>query len=105
MKLFRLALVGALTLAAAIAQAQAQAQAQVYPSRVITIVVPLPPGGATDTLARVLAEHMRGTLGQTIIVENVPGAGGTLGVGRVTRAAADGYTLSLGNWATHVSSA
>jgi tripartite-type tricarboxylate transporter receptor subunit TctC len=81
------------------------AQAQVSPSRVITIVVPLPPGGATDTLTRALAEHMRGTLGQTIIVENVPGAGGTLGVGRVVRAAPDGTTLSVGNWATHVSSA
>jgi len=92
-------------LACATALAASIAHAQVYPARVITIVVPLPPGGATDTLARVLAEHMRGTLGQTIIVENVPGAGGTLGVGRVTRAAPDGYTLSLGNWATHVSSA
>jgi tripartite-type tricarboxylate transporter receptor subunit TctC len=82
----------------------AVADAQVYPSRVITIVVPLPPGGATDTLTRLLAEHMRGSLGQPVIVENVPGAGGTLGVGRVARAAGDGYTLSIGNWATHVSS-
>ncbi len=80
------------------------AAAQTYPSRVITIVVPLPAGGATDTLTRTLAEHMRGTLGQTIVVENVAGAGGALGVGRVTRAAGDGYTLSLGNWASHVSS-
>jgi tripartite-type tricarboxylate transporter receptor subunit TctC len=85
--------------------ATVDAPAQVFPSRVITIVVPLPPGGATDTLARTLAEHMRGSLGQPVIVENVPGAGGTLGVGRVVRAAGDGYTLSLGNWATHVSSA
>jgi tripartite-type tricarboxylate transporter receptor subunit TctC len=82
--------------------AVATASAQVYPSRVITIVVPLPPGGATDTLTRTLAEHMRGTLGQPVIVENVPGAGGTLGVARVVRAAPDGYTLSVGNWATHV---
>ena len=79
--------------------------AQPFPSRVITIVVPLPPGGATDTLARTLADHMKGTLGQTIVVENVPGAGGTLAVGRVARAPGDGYTLSLGNWATHVASA
>jgi tripartite-type tricarboxylate transporter receptor subunit TctC len=79
-----------------------QSCASDYPSRVITIVVPLPPGGATDTLTRTLAEHMRGTLGQPVIVENVPGAGGTLGVARVVRAAPDGYTLSVGNWATHV---
>jgi tripartite-type tricarboxylate transporter receptor subunit TctC len=79
------------------------AVAQPFPSRVITIVVPLPPGGATDTLTRTLAEHMRGTLGQTIVVENVPGAGSALGIGRVTRAPGDGYTLSLGNWASHVS--
>ncbi len=81
------------------------AQAQVYPARVITIVVPLPPGGATDTLTRTLGDHMKGSLGQPVIVENLPGAGGTLGVGRVTRAAPDGYTLTVGNWATHVSSA
>ena len=79
------------------------AVAQPFPSRVITIVVPLPPGGATDTLTRTLAEHMRGTLGQTIMVENVPGAGSALAVGRVTRAPGDGHTLSLGNWASHVS--
>jgi tripartite-type tricarboxylate transporter receptor subunit TctC len=79
--------------------------ANAQPSRVITIVVPLPPGGATDTLTRTLAEHMKGSLGQTIIVENLPGAGGTLGVARVVRAAPDGATLSVGNWATHVSSA
>jgi tripartite-type tricarboxylate transporter receptor subunit TctC len=81
------------------------AHAQVHLSRVITIVVPLPPGGATDTLTRTLAEHMKGSLGQTIIVENMPGAGGTLGVARVVRAAPDGATLTVGNWATHVSSA
>jgi tripartite-type tricarboxylate transporter receptor subunit TctC len=79
--------------------------ANAQPSRVITIVVPLPPGGATDTLTRTLAEHMKGSLGQTIIVENLPGAGGTLGVARVVRAPPDGATLSVGNWATHVSSA
>ncbi|HEY7662752.1 MAG TPA: tripartite tricarboxylate transporter substrate-binding protein [Xanthobacteraceae bacterium] len=83
----------------------AAAAAEVYPSRVITIVVPLPPGGATDTLTRTLADHMRGTLGQPVIVENAPGAGGTLGVARVVRAAPDGYTLSIGNWATHTAAA
>jgi tripartite-type tricarboxylate transporter receptor subunit TctC len=81
------------------------AQAQSFPSRVITIVVPLPPGGATDTLARTLADHMRATLGQPVIVENVPGAGGTLAVSRVARAPGDGYTLTVGNWATHMASA
>jgi tripartite-type tricarboxylate transporter receptor subunit TctC len=84
--------------------ALATASAQVYPSRVITIVVPLPPGGATGTLTRTLADHLRGSLGQTVIVENLPGAGGTLGVGRVARAAPDGYTLGVGNWATHMAS-
>ena len=99
MRMLRIAAACAALLGTAVA-----AGAQTYPSRVITIVVPLPPGGATDTLTRTLAEHMRASLGQTIIVENVPGAGGTLGVGRVIRAAPDGYTLTIGNWATHVSS-
>jgi tripartite-type tricarboxylate transporter receptor subunit TctC len=80
----------------------ATATAEIYPSRVITIVVPLPPGGATDTLTRTLADHMRGSLGQPLIVENVAGAGGTLGIARVTRAAPDGYTLGVGNWASYV---
>jgi hypothetical protein len=78
------------------------AAAQPYPARVITIVVPLPPGGATDTLARTLADHMRMALRQPIIIENVPGAGGTLGIARVVRAAPDGYTLGVGNWAAYV---
>jgi tripartite-type tricarboxylate transporter receptor subunit TctC len=78
--------------------------AQVYPARPITIVVPFPPGGATDTLTRILAEHMRTSLGQPVVVENAGGAGGSIGVGRVARAGPDGYTLSLGNWASHVGS-
>jgi tripartite-type tricarboxylate transporter receptor subunit TctC len=77
-------------------------EAQVYPSRPITVVVPFPPGGAATTLARLLSEHMRGSLGQPVIVENVPGAGGTIGVGRVARAAPDASMLSFGNWASHV---
>jgi tripartite-type tricarboxylate transporter receptor subunit TctC len=80
------------------------AAAQVYPARPITIVVPFPPGGATDTLTRILAEHMRTSLGQPVVVENAGGAGGSIGVGRVARAGPDGYTLSLGNWASHVGS-
>ncbi len=85
-----------------VAVAVVGAAAQTYPSRPITIVVPYPAGGPTDTLARILAEHMKGTLGQTIIVENVSGAGGSVGVARVARAAPDGYTLSIGHWNTHV---
>jgi tripartite-type tricarboxylate transporter receptor subunit TctC len=78
------------------------AAAQVYPSRPITIVVPFPAGGASSALARVLAEHMRTTLGQPVIVENLSGAGGTLGIGRVARAAPDGYTLIIGQPTSHV---
>jgi tripartite-type tricarboxylate transporter receptor subunit TctC len=78
------------------------ASAQVYPSRPITIVVPFTAGGPSDTLARILAERAQVSLGQPVHVENVPGAGGTLGVGRVVRAASDGYTVSYGQWASHV---
>src|SRR5579859_139904 len=67
-----------------------------YPARTITMIVPFPAGGATDTLARYLAEQMRGRLGQSIIIENVAGAAGTIGVGRAVRSPADGYTLSIG---------
>src|SRR6266852_6231328 len=80
----------------------ASADAQGYPSRPITMVVPYSAGGPTDTIARIMAERMRGPLGQTIIVENTTGAAGTLGVGRVARAAPDGYTISIGHWGTHV---
>ena len=78
------------------------ASAQAYPTRPITIVVPFAAGGPTDVIARLLAERMRASLGQPVIVENVGGAGGTIGVGRVARAAPDGYTLSIGHWSTHV---
>ena len=66
------------------------------------MINPFPAGGATDILARTLFDHVKGSLGQPIIVENVPGAGGSVGTGRAARAAADGYTLSFGNWASHV---
>jgi tripartite-type tricarboxylate transporter receptor subunit TctC len=81
------------------------AAAEVYPSRVITMVAPFPAGGGTTLLARVVAEQMKAELGQTAIVENIPGAGGTLGVTKVARAAPDGYTLLFGNWASNVGSA
>jgi len=76
--------------------------AQTYPSRPITMNVPFAAGGPTDTIARVIAQRMSMTLGQSIIIENVTGADGTIGVGRVARATPDGYTLSVGQWSTHV---
>jgi tripartite-type tricarboxylate transporter receptor subunit TctC len=76
--------------------------AQSYPSRPITLVVPFPAGGPADAIGRVLAEGMRVPLGRPVVVENVSGASGSLGVGRVARAAPDGYTLILGSWPTHV---
>jgi tripartite-type tricarboxylate transporter receptor subunit TctC len=78
------------------------ATAQSYPSRAITMVVPFPAGGAFDSLGRILADHMKVSLGQPIVIENVGGAGGSIGVGRVARASPDGYTISLGIWTTHV---
>jgi tripartite-type tricarboxylate transporter receptor subunit TctC len=80
----------------------AAASAQTYPTRPVTMVVPFPAGGSSDPIGRALAEGMRAPLGQTVVVENVSGASGNLGVGRVARAAPDGYTLSLGSWPTHV---
>ncbi len=82
----------------------AGAQAQTYPSRQITIVVPFPPGGSTDVAGRIMAEKMRPLLGQPVIIENVGGAGGSIAVGRVARAAPDGYTIDIGQWDTHVGS-
>ncbi len=73
-----------------------------WPSRPLTIVVPFPPGGATDTIARIVSERLASALAQTVIVENVAGAAGTIGTGRVARAAADGHTLCVGFLGTHV---
>jgi tripartite-type tricarboxylate transporter receptor subunit TctC len=78
------------------------ATAQPYPNRPITAIVPFAPGGPTDTIARIVTQRMRETLGQPIIIENVAGADGSIGVGRAVRAAPDGYTVSIGNMATHV---
>jgi tripartite-type tricarboxylate transporter receptor subunit TctC len=80
----------------------ATAHAQVYPARPITLVVPFPAGGSTDAVGRIVAERMRALLGQPVIIENVGGAGGSIGVGRVARATPDGYTLDIGQWDTHV---
>jgi tripartite-type tricarboxylate transporter receptor subunit TctC len=93
--------VAAIALAALIASV-ATGGAQPYPSKPITMIVPFAAGGPTDALARVLADRMRVTLGETILVENVTGAGGTIGVTRAVKAAPDGYTLSIGHLGTHV---
>ena len=80
----------------------ASASAQSYPSRPITVVVPFPAGGGSDLIARIVVERMRTSLGQPLIVENAAGASGSIGAGRVARAAPDGYALVSGHWGTHV---
>jgi tripartite-type tricarboxylate transporter receptor subunit TctC len=87
---------------AAILAVIGNAGAQVYPSRPVMMIVPLATGGSTDTIARIMAEGMRAPLGQPVIVENVTGAGGTIGVGRLARSASDGYTIGLGQWGTNM---
>ena len=88
--------------ASALPMLSRMASAQAYPTKPITIVVPFAAGGPTDTLARILADRMRVSLGQTVVIENVVGAAGTIGVNRVVRAAPDGYTVSIGHLGTHV---
>jgi tripartite-type tricarboxylate transporter receptor subunit TctC len=88
--------------AAALPVLSRAASAQGYPTRPITLVAPFPAGGPVDTLARILGEHMRGLLGQPIIVEDIAGAAGSIGVGRVAHAKPDGYTLIVGQWSTNV---
>jgi tripartite-type tricarboxylate transporter receptor subunit TctC len=88
--------------ASCVAQAPASAHAQAYPSHPITLIVPFPAGGPTDTLARILSEPMRATLGQPVVIETVTGAGASIGVARAAQAAPDGYTLIIGNWTSHV---
>jgi tripartite-type tricarboxylate transporter receptor subunit TctC len=78
------------------------AAAQNYPSRPITIIAPFPPGGPSDALARILSGPLEAALGQPIVIENVGGAGGTIGAARVARAEPDGYTLLIGQWGTQV---
>ncbi len=78
------------------------ARAQSYPTRSITMIVPYPAGGPTDTIGRTVAGRMNAELGQTIVLENVTGAAGSIGLGRVARATPDGYTIEVGNWSAHV---
>ncbi len=92
----------ALALAAAFASVAPHARADTFPSRTITLIVPFPPGGSTDVAARIMADKMGASLGQPVIVENVGGAGGTIGVARLARATPDGYTIDIGQWDTHV---
>jgi tripartite-type tricarboxylate transporter receptor subunit TctC len=101
MTMSRLAIAATCT-ALALCGLAARAEAQTYPARTITLVVPFPAGGPTDTIGRVMAEGLQASLGQPVIVENVPGATGSVGSGKVARSEADGYTLILGTVATHV---
>jgi tripartite-type tricarboxylate transporter receptor subunit TctC len=89
-------------IALALCAAGLPAHADTFPSRPITLIVPYPPGGSTDVTARIMADKMGLLLGQPVVVENVGGAGGSLGVGRVARATPDGYTIDIGQWDTHV---
>jgi tripartite-type tricarboxylate transporter receptor subunit TctC len=102
MQLLRRNFLGMTASAIAVATMSRGTSAQSYPSRPITIVVPFPAGGPTDTLGRVLADRMSRALGQSVIVENVTGAAGTIGAAHVAHAVPDGYTLILGHWQTHV---
>ena len=100
------ACVASLCIAAAAASlASAPAVAQTYPTHPITTVVPFPPGGPADAPARVVADRMQRSLGQPLVIENVSGASGSIGTGRVVRAKPDGYTLVVGNTSTHVMNA
>src|SRR5438067_6793367 len=103
MKLRRSLLCGlaATLLLSAAPLAHSQSQTQPYPTKLIRFVVPYPPGGPLDAIARMLAEKMREGLGQQVIVDNRPGAGGNLGADMVAKAAPDGYTIVMGAVATH----
>jgi len=105
MKLSRRKLLHLAAGAAALPALARIASAQAYPTQPITLVAPFPAGGPVDLIARILGEHIRGLLGQPVLVENVAGAAGSIGVGRVARAAPNGYTLIVGQWSTHVANA
>jgi tripartite-type tricarboxylate transporter receptor subunit TctC len=102
MKLLRRQFLHLAACAAALPAVSRIAKAQTYPARPITIIVPFAAGGPNDALGRIIAEQMRASLGRPIIIENVPGANGSVGVGRVVRAAPDGYTVSIGSMSSHV---
>jgi tripartite-type tricarboxylate transporter receptor subunit TctC len=89
-------------LACASLGAMSASLAQPYPTRAVTLIVPYGAGGPLDTLTRIVSERMRGSLGQPVVIENITGASGVIGVGRAVRAEPDGYTVSVGNWPTHV---
>jgi len=95
-------IVAIFALALLAAGAALSAHAETFPSRTITLIVPFPPGGSTDVAARIMADRMGASLGQPVIVENLGGAGGSIGVGRLAHAAPDGYTIDIGQWDTHV---
>src|SRR5688572_30915573 len=90
----------ALLVALAIGSAHSAAAQAPYPNKLITVIVPFAAGGPTDVVTRLVGEHMSRTLGQTVVVENVGGAGGTLGMTRVALAQPDGYTIAVGNMGT-----
>src|SRR3954468_20256868 len=102
MTMSRSAITAAVCVPLAIWSMTSRAEAQNYPSRTVTLVVPFPAGGPTDTIGRVIAEGLQASLGQPVIIENAPGATGSIGTGKVARAEPDGYTLILGTVATHV---
>jgi tripartite-type tricarboxylate transporter receptor subunit TctC len=89
-------------IAAVLALYATLAASQPFPSRPITLISPFPPGGSTDTTARIIAEAMTAPLGQAVVVENVGGANGSIALARVARSAPDGYTIDIGQWDTHV---
>ena len=91
-------------IAFALLAGMAGARAQSFPAKPVTMIVPFPAGGGSDILARLVADRMKVSLGQPVIVENVGGAGGTIGTARVARAAPDGYTIGFGQWTSHVGS-
>ena len=91
-----------LAIAGILVAATGSAFGQAYPTRPVTILVPFAAGGPTDTIARVMGERIRAAIGQPVIIENVSGAGGSIGVTRVVRSAPDGYTIGIGHLGTHV---
>src|SRR5260221_9694008 len=91
-----------LAASAAVLPLAAPARAQAWPARPISMIVPASAGGPTDAIGRVLAERMGTALGQSVLIDNVAGAGGTIGVGKLARATPDGYTLGLGQWSHYV---